>query len=98
MCVNDRFSKSFKTYLGRDAIHNFLNRMIEECNYCTDVMKKHFNKELVMAKDNEDFQNFTKCWICDNNQIENDVKTRDHVILLENVEALCLEIVISMLN
>ena len=51
MCVNDRFSKSFKTYLGRDAIHNFLNRMMEECNYCTDVMKKHFNKELVMAKD-----------------------------------------------
>ena len=51
MCVNDRFSKSFKTYLGRDTIHNFLNRMIEECNYCTDVMKKHFSKELVMAKD-----------------------------------------------
>ena len=51
MCVNDRFSKSFKTYLGRDAIHNFLNCMIEECNYCTDVMKKHFSKELVMAKD-----------------------------------------------
>ena len=30
-------------------------------------MKKHFNKELVMAKeDDEDFENSTKCWICDN--------------------------------
>ena len=56
MCVNDRFSKSFKTYLGRDAIHNFLNPMIEECNYCIEVMKKHFNKELVMTKDNEEFR------------------------------------------
>ena len=27
-------------------------------------MKNHFNKELVMTKeDNEDFENSTKCWI-----------------------------------
>ena len=42
-------------------------------------MKKHFNKELVMAeKDNEDFENSTKCWICDNDYIDNDVKVKDH--------------------
>ena len=30
--------------------------MIEESKYCSDVMKKHFNKKLFMAKeDNEDF-------------------------------------------
>ena len=30
-------------------------------------MKKHFNKELVMTKgDNDNFKNSTKCWICDN--------------------------------
>ena len=29
--------------------------MIKESKYCSDVMKKHFNKELVMTKnDNED--------------------------------------------
>ena len=39
--------------------------MIEESKYCSDVMKKHFNKELVMTKkDNEDFESCTKCWIC----------------------------------
>ena len=39
-------------------------------------MKKHFNKELVMTKeDNEDFENSAKFWICD---IDNDVKVRDH--------------------
>ena len=30
------------------------------------MMKKQFNKELVMIKkDNEDFKNSTKCCICD---------------------------------
>ena len=42
-------------------------------------MEKHFNKELVMTKeDNEDFKSSTKCWICDNDYIDTDVKVRDH--------------------
>ena len=42
-------------------------------------MKKHFSKELVMTKeDYEDFQNSTKCWICDNDYIDSNVKVRDH--------------------
>ena len=41
-------------------------------------MKKHFNKELVMTKeDNGNFKNYIKCWICDNDNID-DVKVRDH--------------------
>ena len=41
--------------------------MIEENKYCSEVIKKHFNKELVMTKrDNEDVKNPTNCWICDN--------------------------------
>ena len=42
-------------------------------------MKKHFNKELVMTKeDNENFKNSTKSWVCDNYQVDNDFKVRDH--------------------
>ena len=42
-------------------------------------MEKHFTKELMMAEeDNEDFKNSTKCWICDNDYIDTDVKVRDH--------------------
>ena len=42
-------------------------------------MKKYFNKELVMTKkDQGDFENLTKCWICDNDYIDGDVKVRDH--------------------
>ena len=77
--VHDKFSKPFKTYLDKDAIYNFINNIIEESKYCSDVMKKHFKKEFVMTKeDNEDFKNSTKCWICDKDYIGNDFKVRDH--------------------
>ena len=40
-------------------------------------MKKHFNKELVVTKeDNVDVENSTKCWICDNDYIDSDIKVR----------------------
>ena len=31
--------------------------------------------------DNEDFKNSTKCWICDNDYIDNDVKVSDHCLI-----------------
>ena len=63
VCVDDKFSKPFELYLIEDTVYNFISIMIEEKKYCSDVMKKHFNKELVMTKeDNEGFENSTKCW------------------------------------
>ena len=42
-------------------------------------MKKHFKKELVMTKENnEDFKNSTKCLTCDNDYFDNDFEVRDH--------------------
>ena len=29
-------------------------------------------------EDNEDFENPTKCWICDSSYLDDDVKVRDH--------------------
>ena len=29
-------------------------------------------------KDYKDFENSTKCWICDNNYVDDDAKGRDH--------------------
>ena len=53
--------------------------MIKESRYCSDVTKKRFSKELVMIKeDNEDFENSTKFWICDNDYIDGNIKVRDH--------------------
>ena len=79
VCLDDKFSNPFKSYLGEDALYIFIITVIEESKYCSDVMEKHFNKELVIIKkDNEDFQNTTTCRICDNDYIDNDVKERNH--------------------
>ena len=79
VCVDDKFSKPFKSYLAEDAVYNFIPSMTKESKYCTDVMKKYFNKELVITKtDNEDFENSAKCWVCDNAYVDGDVKVRDH--------------------
>ena len=53
--------------------------MIEESKYCPDVMKTHFNKQLVITKeDDEDLKASTKCWICDSVYVVGDVKVRDY--------------------
>ena len=51
LCVDDKFSKSCKCYLGEDSVYKtVINRVIGESKYSTDIMKKSFNKELVMIK------------------------------------------------
>ena len=41
-CVDDKFSKPFKTNLDEDNVYSFINSMIEESKYCSGVMKKTF--------------------------------------------------------
>ena len=36
--VDDKFSKPFKTYVGEDAVYNFINLMIEESD---DILTKN---------------------------------------------------------
>ena len=58
--------------------------MVEESKYCSDILKKHFNKELVInKKDDEDFKNSTKCWICENDYVGGDIKLRDHCHIIQ---------------
>ena len=79
VCVDDKFSKPFKTYLGKDPVDNFINNMIEEDKYSCEVMKKYFNKELVMTKENnKDFKISSEYLICGNDYVDNDLKVRDH--------------------
>ena len=79
VCADDKFSQAFKSYLCEDAVYSFISSIIEGSKCCSDVMKNNFNKELVMTRKGiKDFENSTKCWICDNDYIDNDVKVRDH--------------------
>ena len=44
-------------------------------------------------KDDEDLENSIKCRICDNNNyVDGDVKVRDHIIWLENIDFLRKEV------
>ena len=48
-------------------------------NYCKKVIKKHFDKNLVMSeKDEQIFQSSNKCWICDKLFDVGDNNVRDH--------------------
>ena len=57
----------------------FLIVCAKKSEYCSGVMKNYFDKDLLVTKeDNEYFKNSTKCWICNNDYVDNDVKVRDH--------------------
>ena len=77
VCVDDKFSKPFKSYLSEDAVNNFIDFMIEESKYCNDITKKHFNKELVMVNMMKILKTLLR-WIRGNVYVEGDVKVRDH--------------------
>ena len=41
-------------------------------------MKKHFNKNLIMNEEEEQFQLSNNCWICEKLIHNDDKKVRDH--------------------
>ena len=56
-----------------------MEKILEEVEYCKDVVKKHFNKPLVMTEDNEmRFKLMDKCHICGEKYTDKDVRVRDH--------------------
>ena len=58
MLLGAMASKPFMSSLSEDIFYNFINSMVEECKYCTDIMENKFNKELVMTKKDKDFWKF----------------------------------------
>ena len=58
MCVDNRYSKPYKTYFGEDAIDILSNAMIKESEYCSKVIETKFHKPLIMTeKDLDDLLN-----------------------------------------
>ena len=78
-CYDDKFSKSVQIYRGKDAAYKFLEKMLDEVRHCKKIVKKHFNKELIMSKDDENnFKKSTECHICNKKYNEKDIRVRDH--------------------
>ena len=71
-------SKDIVLYRGKNAVFKFIRSIFKEYGYCRDVMKKHFNKNLITsAEQNEEFEKSNICWIY-GKLINFDEKVRDH--------------------
>ena len=57
VCANNNFSKKFVLCSGKNAAYRFTD-------FCKKMIKKHFNKNLIMsAEEEEKFQLSNSCWI-----------------------------------
>ena len=65
VCVDDKYSKDVVLYRGKNAVYKFIQSIFNEYSYCRSIMKKHFNKNLIMsAEEEEQFEKTEICWIC----------------------------------
>jgi len=74
ICRGDRsYSRPYQYYRGEDVIEKFIENINSEAESCKEIVKKHFNKPLIMtAEDELDFQNSTRCHICEKEYSDRD--------------------------
>ena len=78
-CYDDKYSKYTCIYRGENAVYKFMEKMLKEVEYCKAVIKKHFNKPLVMTEvDEQHFKTMDGCHICGEKYTDKDVRIRDH--------------------
>ena len=64
-CYDDKYSKYTSIYRGENAVYKFMEKMLEEVEYCKAVIKKHSNKPLAMTEvDEQRFKIMDGCHIC----------------------------------
>ena len=78
ICVDDEFTKPIVVFRGENAAYEFIEVIIKEFEYCEKAIKKHFNKNLIMSEEEEQFQVSNTCWICEKLIDDDDEKVRDH--------------------
>ena len=72
------FVMNFLVFRGENIAFKFIEAILKEYKYCKKVMKKHFNKNLIMSEEEEEFQSSNTCWICEKLIDNDDEKVRDH--------------------
>ena len=78
-CYDDKYSKPIQSYRGENAVYKFMDKMLEEVEYCKAVIKKRFNKPLVLTDNDEMcFKLMDKCHIWNKEYTDKDVRVRDH--------------------
>ena len=79
-CYDDKCTKPVQSYRGENAANTFLQMMLQEVEYCRNVIRTKFNKLLKMSDDDaQNFQNATTCHLCGKHKYlaELDKRVRD---------------------
>ena len=78
-CYKNKYNKPIQIYQGKNAVYKFMERMLEEVEYCKAVIKKRFNKPLKMTDNDEHcFRTMDGCHICGEKYTDKDVHVRGH--------------------
>ena len=78
-CYDKKYSKDICIYRGENAVYKFMEKMLEEVEYCKNVVKNEFNKPLKMTNDDElCFKLEEKCHICNKKYTDKDIRVRNH--------------------
>ena len=51
VCADDKFWKPIVLYRGENATYKFIEAILKAYEYCKKVMKKHFNKNLIITEE-----------------------------------------------
>ena len=76
--MDDKFTKAIVVFREENAAYEFVKAILKKYEYCKKVMKKHFNKNLIMSEEEEQFQQSITCWICKKRIDDDDENVRDH--------------------
>ena len=78
VCIDDRFTKPIVVFRGENAAYEFFKAILKDYKYFKKIMKKHFNKDLIMREEEYLFQQSNSRWICEKLVDNDDEKVRDH--------------------
>ena len=68
-CIECKFTKPIVVFRGENAAYEIIEAILKEYEYCRKVMKKHFNRNLIMSEEEERFQSSNTCWIYDDERV-----------------------------
>ena len=78
VCVDDEFTKPIVVFRGENAAYKFIEAILKEHQYCKKVMRKHFNKNLIMSeKEEEQLQSSNICSTSEKLINDDNEKVRD---------------------
>ena len=79
VCVDAEFAKPIVDFRAENVAYEFIKAIFKEYQYCKKVMKKHFNKNVIMSEaEEEQFQSSNTFWICEKLIDDDDEKVGDH--------------------